>query len=144
MATIEKLDSIAASKAAIKAAIQEKGVSCDDTLAEYANRIKAIPAGIPVVEVGALFNNNNNQIFTRPIYGLDETSDMILVINIEDGGYYPFVVVVPMLRDDAGERSAISLTNETSDKYYLLRFNSFDYLNKRIIFDILLDEQPIA
>ena len=43
MATIEKLDSIAASKAAIKAAIQEKGVSCDDTLAEYANRIKAIP-----------------------------------------------------------------------------------------------------
>lgn len=44
MATIEKLDSITASKAAIKAAIQEKGVSCDDTLAEYANRIKAIPS----------------------------------------------------------------------------------------------------
>ena len=43
MATIEKLDSIIVSKAAIKAAIQEKGVSCDDTLAEYANRIKAIP-----------------------------------------------------------------------------------------------------
>lgn len=46
MATIEKLDSIATSKAAIKAAIQEKGVSCDDTLAEYANRIKAIPTGV--------------------------------------------------------------------------------------------------
>lgn len=46
MATIEKLDSIAASKATIKAAIQEKGVSCDDTLAEYANRIKAIPTGV--------------------------------------------------------------------------------------------------
>lgn len=44
MAIIEKLDSITASKAAIKAAIQEKGVSCDDTLAEYANRIKAIPS----------------------------------------------------------------------------------------------------
>ncbi len=44
MATIEKLNSISASKAAIKAAIQEKGVSCDDTLAEYANRIKAIPS----------------------------------------------------------------------------------------------------
>ena len=44
MATIEKLDSIATSKAAIKVAIQEKGVSCDDTLAEYANRIKAIPS----------------------------------------------------------------------------------------------------
>lgn len=51
MATIEKLDSIAASKAAIKAAIQEKGVSCDDTLAEYANRIKAIPTGAPTSEI---------------------------------------------------------------------------------------------
>lgn len=51
MATIEKLDSIAASKAAIKAAIQEKGVSCDDTLAEYANRIKAIPTGVPTSEI---------------------------------------------------------------------------------------------
>lgn len=43
MATIEKLDSIAASKAAIKAAIQENDVICGDTLAEYANRIKVIP-----------------------------------------------------------------------------------------------------
>ena len=51
MATIEKLDSIAASKAAIKAAIQENGVICDDTLAEYANRIKAIPTGVPTSEI---------------------------------------------------------------------------------------------
>lgn len=51
MATIEKLDSIAASKAAIKKAIQEKGVSCDDTLAEYPNRIKAIPTGAPTSEI---------------------------------------------------------------------------------------------
>ena len=32
MTTIEKLDSIATSKAAIKAAIQEKGVICDNRL----------------------------------------------------------------------------------------------------------------
>ena len=43
MTTIEKLDNVATSKAAIKAAIQEKGVSCDDSLAEYTNRINAIP-----------------------------------------------------------------------------------------------------
>jgi len=42
MATIEKLDSIAASKTAIKAAIQEKGVSCDDRLVTYASRIDGI------------------------------------------------------------------------------------------------------
>lgn len=143
MATIEKLDSIAASKAAIKAAIQEKGVSCDDTLAEYANRIKAIPTGIPIVDVDAIFVPNNSQVITRPIWGLNETSDMMLIINIMDGGYCPFVVVVSMLRDDVGERSVISLTNENGDKYYLLQFNSFDYDNKTIIFDILSEEQPI-
>lgn len=44
MTTTEKLDSISTSKAAIKAAIQKKGVSCNDTLAEYANRIEAIPS----------------------------------------------------------------------------------------------------
>nr|DAG75097.1 MAG TPA: hypothetical protein [Caudoviricetes sp.] len=42
MATKEKLDSIAASKAAIKAAIQEKGVSCDNRFSSYAYRIGEI------------------------------------------------------------------------------------------------------
>ena len=42
MATIEKLDSIATSKAAIKVAIQEKGVSCDNRLFIYANMIGEI------------------------------------------------------------------------------------------------------
>lgn len=46
ISALERCDKILASKAAIKAAIQEKGVSCDDTLAEYANRIKAIPTGV--------------------------------------------------------------------------------------------------
>lgn len=44
MATIaEQLESIKASKAAIKGAIQAKGVSCGDVLSDYANRIAAIP-----------------------------------------------------------------------------------------------------
>lgn len=65
MATKEKLDSIAASKAAIKAAIQEKGVSCDDTLAEYANRIKAIPTGanIEYIDQEAVIEPNSNITF---------------------------------------------------------------------------------
>lgn len=44
MATIaEQLESIKNSKAAIKSAIQAKGVSCGEVLSDYANRIAAIP-----------------------------------------------------------------------------------------------------
>lgn len=44
MATIaEQLESIKASMASIKSAIQAKGVSCGDVLSDYANRIAAIP-----------------------------------------------------------------------------------------------------
>lgn len=44
MATItEQLDSIQASKAAIKKAITDKGVACDDVLSSYAARIESIP-----------------------------------------------------------------------------------------------------
>lgn len=70
MTTIEKLDSITASKAAIKAAIQEKGVSCDDTLAEYANRIKTIPTGahsetvrIEITTIPQSLAKNENGVF---------------------------------------------------------------------------------
>lgn len=42
MTTIEKLDSIAASKAAIEAAIQGKGVICDSRFSTYASRIDEI------------------------------------------------------------------------------------------------------
>lgn len=62
MATIEKLDSIAASKAAIKAAIQENGVSCDNRLSTYANRIwqiftepEKLEAPINTIAVGTTF-----------------------------------------------------------------------------------------
>lgn len=44
MSTIEKLDSIQASKVAIKKAITDKGVACDDVLNSYAARIASIPS----------------------------------------------------------------------------------------------------
>ena len=139
MATIEKLDSIAASKAAIKAAIQEKGVSCDDTLAEYANRIKAIPTGIEIVETIFVLDPDENTATTKPIYGLDEHSEILLLITTE--GYYTLPVVVPLLRDLPD--MAYALTNDLHTAYSLLRFNSFDYLNKTIKFDILSDDNLI-
>ena len=73
MTTIEKLDNIAASKAAIKQAIQEKGVSCDDTLAEYANRIKAIPtsSSINVQELYTTSITANGPYTITPSTGFD-------------------------------------------------------------------------
>lgn len=85
--TIEnKLNSIAASKEAIKVAIQEKGVSCDDTLAEYANRIKAIPS--PKIqdykEVSAT-NDNFDYVSERSTFIPDAGYDaMQRVIMIND------------------------------------------------------------
>lgn len=45
MTTEERLQSIQASKAAIKAAIQAKGIECDEVLSSYAQRISEIQAG---------------------------------------------------------------------------------------------------
>lgn len=84
MSTIEKLDSILASKAAIKAAIQEKGVSCDDTLATYANRIKAIPS--PKIEEGRMEEvhvSSMEDITITPSEGYDAMSDVLVSINVE-------------------------------------------------------------
>ena len=139
MAIIEKLDSIIASKAAIKAAIQEKGVSCDDTLAEYANRIKAIPTGRVEIPVNMVFDFNNSTATTEAVSGLNETSDNAIIINPD--GYLPLVVYADLLRDIPD--MVYSITNELGDQYHLLRFNSFDYTNKTIKFDMLLVYQDI-
>ncbi len=81
MATIEKLNSIAASKAAIKAAIQEKGVSCDDTLAEYANRIKAIPS--PKIEdFQEVTLTTNNQHLIAPSDGYDAIKEVEVTVDV--------------------------------------------------------------
>lgn len=84
MATIEKLDNIAASKAAIKAAIQEKGVSCDDTLAEYANRIKAIPSpSIQEYKLEEVGVSDTITITITPDEGYDALSLVDVAINVD-------------------------------------------------------------
>ena len=140
MTTIEKLDSIIVSKAAIKTAIQEKSVSCDDTLAEYANRIKAIPVGRVEVPVDVVFDFNNNTATTKAVSGLNETSDYAIIL-IPDG-YLPLVVYADFLRDMP--EMVYSLTNDLGNQYHLLRFNSFDYTNETIKFDMLLVYQDIV
>lgn len=84
MATIEKLNSIAASKAAIKAAIQGKGVSCDDTLAEYANRIKAIPTGssIKVEELRTITILENGSFSVIPSTGFDAMKSVKIDVKV--------------------------------------------------------------
>ena len=83
MATIEKLDSIATSKAAIKVAIQEKGVSCDDTLAEYANRIKAIPSpNIQSNRFEEVSVSSMEDITITPDEGYDAMSQAVVSINV--------------------------------------------------------------
>ena len=84
MVTIEKLDSIITSKAAIKAAIQEKGVSCGDTLAEYANRIKAIPTGssIKVEELHTTSITANGPYTITPSTGFDAMKSAKIDVNV--------------------------------------------------------------
>ena len=83
MAIIEKLDSIAASKAAIKAAIQEKGVSCDDTLAGYANRIKAIPSpNIQSNRFEEVSVSSMEEITITPDEGYDAMSQVVVDISV--------------------------------------------------------------
>lgn len=53
----EKLTSIKTSKASIKSAIQGKGVSCGDTLADYGNRVSAIETAEPL-PVGTKFRGS--------------------------------------------------------------------------------------
>lgn len=50
MTTAERLQSILQSKAAIKAAIIAKGVSCDNVLSSFANRIAAIQGKLSVTD----------------------------------------------------------------------------------------------
>ena len=84
MTTIEKLDNIAVSKAAIKQAIQEKGVSCDDTLAKYANRIKAIPTGssIKVEELRTSTIIENGSFTVIPSTGFDAMKSAKLDVEV--------------------------------------------------------------
>lgn len=118
MATIEKLDSITASKAAIKAAIQEMGVSCDDTLAEYANRIKDIfvepeEFNVPIdtIAVGTTF-----------------TIDVSIDVRNMYFQYYPIVCVGEnytgmsiILSSEFAAFPHYCILEETSDSHYVVK-----------------------
>lgn len=80
---LQQCDEILASKAAIKAAIQEMGVSCDDTLAEYANRIKAIPSPkIQEDRFEEITVYDVTSITITPDAGYDAMTGVELAINV--------------------------------------------------------------
>lgn len=123
MATIEKLDSISASKAAIKAAIQEMGVSCNDTLAEYANRIKDIftepeevKVPIDTIAVGTTFTIDmsidvvNMAFQYYPIICIGENYSGMSIILSSEFAYFPHYCIL----------------EETSDSHYIVKLECPD------------------
>lgn len=79
-----EIDRLKKAKADIKAAILEKGVNCDDTLATYANRIKAIPS--PKIEEGRMeevYVSSMEDITITPSEGYDAMSDVLVSISVE-------------------------------------------------------------
>jgi len=74
--TEDKLNAIASSKAAIKSAIQAKGVSCDDVLSGYAARIKSIQTAT-VLPNGTKFRSSTATHFpTLKFEGLTNCASM--------------------------------------------------------------------
>ena len=147
MATIEKLDSIAASKAAIKAAIQEKGVSCDDTLAEYANRIKAIPTGssIKVEELHTTSITANGPYTITPSTGFDAIKSAKIDVEVPIPEEPPLVDIAlidgqTLIKNENGiyqlnfrfrsYNEATGMYEEIPDNYAY----EYAYLNKEALF----------
>ena len=117
MATIEKLDSIAASKAAIKQAIQEKGVICDNRFITYASRIDEIftepdelEAPIDTIAVGTTFT-------------LPEEIDLSFLrgtspIIFYGENYSGMSVIVPM---EVEKFPLYCILEETIDSHYVVK-----------------------
>ena len=132
MATIEKLDSIIASKTAIKAAIQEKGVSCDDTLAEYANRIMDISA-LPPDEVQAHVVGDI-AVGKNFIISIDVSTIIIdkfepypitcVVSSGEDGQVFSYMFF--FLRSDMLATADYCILEETRDSHYVVKLEYAD------------------
>lgn len=82
MATItELLASIQSSKAAIKKAITDKGVACDDVLSSYAARIESIPTP----KIQSLSDRaflNNGQFTIEPDEGYDAMSEVAVSVEV--------------------------------------------------------------
>lgn len=63
----EQITSIKTSKASIKSAITSKGVACDEVLANYATRIKAIPTGTTLPD-GTKFKGSTATHFPKLVF----------------------------------------------------------------------------
>ena len=79
MTIAEKLASIKASKDAIKQAIENKGVACEDVLSEYAEKIADIPTGGIDMSTGIKFGNStftSAQFENLNTYNWDKVTDI--------------------------------------------------------------------
>ena len=125
MATIEKLDSIIASKAAIKAAIQEKGVSCGDTLAEYANSIKDIstlPEEVQAYVVGDIAVGTNFSIdvdITTIINEKFEPYPIACTVVSGDGQVFNYMFF--FIRSDMFSTADYCILEEAHDSHYVVK-----------------------
>lgn len=120
---LQQCDEILASKAAIKAAIQEMGVSCDDTLAEYANRIKAIFIEPEELEVPI------DTIAVGTTFTIDANID---VANM-DSQYYPIICIGEnysgmsiILSSEFADFPHYCILEETSDSHYVVKMEWSD------------------
>lgn len=131
MATIEKLDNIIASKAAIKAAIQEKGVSCDDALAEYATRIEAIsalpPDEVQAYVVGDIAVGKNFSIYVDISTIINEKFEpypITCVVISEDGQVFSHMFF--FLRSNMLSTADYCILEETSSSHYIVKLEYAD------------------
>lgn len=120
---LQQCDEILASKAAIKAAIQVMGVSCGDTLAEYANRIKAIFTEPEELEVPI------DTIAVGTTFTIDASID---VANM-DSQYYPIICfgenysgMSIILSHEFTEFAHYCILEETSDSHYIVKLECPD------------------
>ena len=122
MATTEKLDSITASKAAIKAAIQEKGVICDNRLFIYANMIGEIFTEPEELEAPI------NTIAVRTTFTLPEEVDLSTIrgttpIIFYGKNYSEMRVIIP---NEVELFPLYCILNETVDSNYVVKLECPD------------------
>lgn len=120
---LQQCDEILASKAAIKAAIQYMGVSCDDTLAEYANRNKAIIVEPKEIDVPI------DTIAVGTTFTIDASIDVLYM----DLQYYPIICVGEnytgmsiILSHEFVDFPHYCILEETRDSHYVVKLECPD------------------
>ena len=94
MTIAEKLESIKASKEAIKQAIEAKGVACGDALSEYPEKIAAIPTGgVDMTYV----SNFRNWKFTNEQFDALNTYNWDKVTNMDSMFFYSLLTTIPSI-----------------------------------------------